>query len=87
MVARLPSSPRYVGDTISVPVYAHTGPAAFALKGWSVRFQYNVNVLSLTSQQWSSVFQQPTSAHSPDTGVFAAVTTSLDPAYSNADVT
>ena len=89
MIARLPASPRYAGESISVHVYAHTGPENFALKGWSVTFQYDTAMLSLSEQQvaFTSVYQQPTVVHYPETGVYAAVTTGTDPAYSNTDVT
>ena len=62
MLAELPQSPRFVDDEFDVPIRAHTGPSAFALKGWSFFVQYDANVLSLRSYTFTSVYQTPTIA-------------------------
>ncbi|KAL3928823.1 MAG: hypothetical protein SGPRY_002223, partial [Prymnesium sp.] len=89
MVGWLPRSPRYPGDSFDVPVYVHTGQANFALSAWSVEFEYDVTLLSLSSQLvvFSSVYQQPTTAFDPVAGTYSVVASGLDPASSSADVT
>ena len=86
MVAWLPQSPRYVADEFDVPVYAHTGPSNFALKGWSLSLQYDPSVLTLVQQQFSSVYQAPTYASDASAGKVDLVTTGISSAQTNADV-
>ena len=62
MLAVLPQSPRFVDDEFDVPIRAHTGPAAFALKGWSFFVRYDTTVLSLRSSSFTGVYQTPTVA-------------------------
>ena len=47
MLATLPQSPRFVGDEFDVAIYAHSGPANFALVAWSLNVQYDAGVLGL----------------------------------------
>ncbi|KAL1518511.1 hypothetical protein AB1Y20_002800 [Prymnesium parvum] len=86
MVASLPLSPRYVGDEFDVTIHAHTGPENFALKGWNLRLQYDVGVLSVVQRLFSSVFQAPTFADDPVAGTFDAVTTGIGSTQTNAQV-
>jgi hypothetical protein len=86
MLAALPESPRFVDDEFDVTIHAHTGAAAFALKGWSFTVRYDVSVLSLSSSSFSRVYQSPTTADDSSAGTFDAVTTGIDPSYSNSDV-
>ena len=68
MIAMLPQSPRFVDDEFEVVIVAHTGPSAFALKGWSFLLEYDVSVLSLRSSAFSAVYQTPTTAHDSSAG-------------------
>ena len=86
MVATMPASPRFVGDEFEVLVRAHTGPANFALKGWSVRLQYDVAVLTLVRQVFSSVYQAPTYVLDPSAGTLDAVTTGVSATQPDAAV-
>ena len=73
-------------DEFDVPVYAHTGPSNFALKGWSLSLQYDPSVLTLVQQQFSSVYQAPTYASDASAGKVDLVTTGISSAQTNADV-
>ena len=86
MLATLPQSPRFVGDEFDVAIYAHSGPANFALVAWSLNVQYDAGVLGLVQQQFSSVFQSPTYASDTAAGTFDVVTTGISDSLTNADV-
>ena len=86
MLASLPQSPRYVGDEFDVSVYAHSGPANFALIGWSLSLQYDTGVLSMVQQQFSAVYQAPTFAIDGAAGTFDVVTTGISATQTNTDV-
>ena len=75
VVATMPESPRFPGDQFSVALYAHTGQANFALRGWSLFLQYDANTLSLVTQQFSSVYQAPT--YTAAAGTFDVVATGI----------
>ena len=85
MVAVMPESPRFPGDQFAVTIYAHTGQPNFALRGWSVFLQYDVTVLTLVSQQFSSVYQAPT--YTSVAGAFDVVATGVSASQTDLDVT
>lgn len=86
MLAEMPQSPRFVNDEFEVLVWAHTGPVAFALKGWSCFVAYDTSVLSLQSSAFSDVYNTPTVKHDSSAGTFDVVATGLSPSYANGDV-
>ena len=56
----LPKSPRFVGDRFTVDLFAHTGPAQFALVGWSIELRYDNEALNIVQVTFSSVYSTPT---------------------------
>lgn len=86
MAMRLPRSARFTDDTFSVPVLANTGPAAFALHGWSVLVAYNTSALALVGQQFSPLYQAPTVSHRAPDGTLEAATTGLAASTADSDV-
>eukprot|EP00966_Prymnesium_polylepis_P096734 2241082-Prymnesium_polylepis.1 len=90
MVARLPESPRFVGDRFDVSISAHTGASTFALVGWSVLLTFRTSVLQLATSSFNTLYNTPTYVIDSTgvNGTFNVVATGLSVGtHTNADVT
>ena len=86
MIARLPASPRFVGDRFDVQISSHTGAAAFALVGWALNLVFYPQVLQLAASSFNTVYSTPTFTSDNTAGTFNVVATGLSSGSTNADV-
>ena len=88
LLAVLPQSPRFVGDTFVVPVTAHTNPdGGFGLKAWSVQLAWNASVLTLDSYTSSSLYASPTTNLDSAAGTMTVAVVGTQSSTALADVT
>ncbi|KAJ1626334.1 hypothetical protein T492DRAFT_910200, partial [Pavlovales sp. CCMP2436] len=59
VLAQMPASPVFAGDTFTVAVRAHTSGASYALMSFALLLEYNSSVLGSPSVSGSSLYSQP----------------------------
>ena len=61
-------APLYPGDEFQAGVYAHTGPASYALLVWKLTLHHDVTVVRLKRWTYPGKYQTPTEFYDEQVG-------------------